>query len=229
MGVNLAELRTRSLEHADMISGSFVGGATDGGDELRRYINASAAELHGILTLRFEDQFVDPSPTTFSLTGSANTYSLPSDFLKLRGLDYDVGGEWRPVHSFQWEERGRFTSGGAVTRRRLNRRYRIMGSSLYLVPATDCAGDYSFHYCPRFTKLVAETDELPDGMVQGGWDEYIVVDAAIKMGLKEETDVSGLMAQKRALIERVEREAANRDASEQETIADVYAEGNDWL
>ncbi len=226
--VTLADLRTRVLERADMLSGSGVigGGASDGGDHLRSLINASGQELHGLLTARFEDAFVDPTPTLFSVTGSANVHSLPSDFLKARGVELSVGGEWRPVHSFKWEDRGRFATTSASLRgSRSSRRYRLMGNSIYLVPEASAAGDYRMWYCARFAKLVGEQDELPDGMVQGGWDEYIVVDAAIKCRDTEESDVSVLMAQKQALIQRVELEASGRDASEQGGVTDVVGFG----
>lgn len=220
MSVTLADLKTRALEKADMVSSSFVTPT-----ELRGYINASGAELHGILTLRFEDQFVSPTPTQFTLTGSSNVQSLASDFYKLRGVDRMSGADWVPVRSFQWEERGAWNRSSSVVDGR-GVRCRVVGSSLYLVPESAAAGTYRYWYCPRWTDLTSDSDVLPDGMTQGRWDEYIAVDVAIKCLMKEDTDVSALMVQKRALLERVEREASNRDASEQERIVDVHSD--DW-
>jgi len=53
-----------------------------------------------------------------------------------------------------------------------------------------------------------------------GWTEYIIVDAAIKCMQKEESDTSVLMAQKQALIARIEAAAANRDAGNPAVVSD---------
>jgi hypothetical protein len=54
-----------------------------------------------------------------------------------------------------------------------------------------------------------------------GWEEYVIVDAAIKAMLKEESDASALMAQKQALLKRLEDMAANRDANQPITVSDT--------
>jgi len=56
-----------------------------------------------------------------------------------------------------------------------------------------------------------------------GWDEYIIVDSAIKMLVKEEQDVTGLMVQKNMLKERMITESQNRDAGEPQTVTDVVS------
>ena len=56
-----------------------------------------------------------------------------------------------------------------------------------------------------------------------GWEEYIIVDSAMKCLQKEESDVSVLFAQKNALIQRIEAAAENRDAGEAECVQDMEA------
>tara|TARA_R110000824_G_scaffold362239_1_gene550158 strand:+ start:105 stop:971 length:867 start_codon:yes stop_codon:yes gene_type:complete len=56
-----------------------------------------------------------------------------------------------------------------------------------------------------------------------GWDEYIIIDSAIKMLLKEEADVTALLLQKNQLRERIITESQNRDAGEPETVTDVVS------
>ncbi len=73
--------------------------------------------------------------------------------------------------------------------------------------------------------VVSGGDQI-DGV--NGWEEYIVVDAAIKALQKEESDVSVLMAQKAALTRRIEGAAANRDAGSPLSVTDAYATGNWW-
>jgi hypothetical protein len=73
--------------------------------------------------------------------------------------------------------------------------------------------------------LVLDADTF-DGI--SGWEEYIVVDAAIKMLNKEESDVGVLSKEKDRLVLRITAASANRDIAEPEPIADVYAEDDDY-
>lgn len=58
-----------------------------------------------------------------------------------------------------------------------------------------------------------------------GWEEYIVLDAALKAMGKEESDVSLIAQQKMAMHQRLIDMAANRDAANPSTVADVsYSE-----
>jgi hypothetical protein len=54
-----------------------------------------------------------------------------------------------------------------------------------------------------------------------GWEEYIIVDSALKGMGKEESDVSLLAQQKLAMIKRLQDMANNRDAGNGSTVADV--------
>lgn len=54
-----------------------------------------------------------------------------------------------------------------------------------------------------------------------GWDEFVVVDAAIKALQRQELDTSTLMAQRAILKERVEEMAHPRDANRPSRIQDV--------
>jgi len=61
-----------------------------------------------------------------------------------------------------------------------------------------------------------------------GWLEYVITDAAIKAGQKEESDTTTLQYQKQALIKRIEAAAENRDAGSPATIADVQWTNGTW-
>lgn len=65
-----------------------------------------------------------------------------------------------------------------------------------------------------------------DGL--SGWDEYVVIDAAIKARVKEESDPSVLLQQKGAFIDRIEAAAENRDAGQPQQVTDVTYAGGNW-
>jgi len=53
-----------------------------------------------------------------------------------------------------------------------------------------------------------------------GWEEYIIIDSAIKAKDKEESDTSVLMSRKAEIVRRMESEAENRDAGSPSTVGD---------
>jgi hypothetical protein len=56
-----------------------------------------------------------------------------------------------------------------------------------------------------------------------GWDEYIIIDSAIKIMIKEEADATALLLQKNQIKERIITESQNRDAGEPEVVTDVVS------
>lgn len=73
-------------------------------------------------------------------------------------------------------------------------------------------------------KMFAYTTQI-DGI--SGWEEYVVVDAAIKIMGKEESETSALMIRKNDLKKRIQDIAANRDPGTAARTADVSS-GNLW-
>lgn len=216
----LAQLRTRAREHADMISSSFVGTS-----ELDGFINASGGELWDLLMTRYEDYCTTPGYTQFSVTGSNYQEVLPSDFIKLRGLEYEDSGDWVTMRRYTLEDRDRWRDNqwnfGSD-----QRRYIVIGGFtggvISIVPEDAATGTYRYRYVKAWTPLTGSGDSIA---LPNGWEEYIAVDAAIKCKQKEESDASMLMMQKASLLTRIESAATNRDASEQDFISDP---GYDW-
>jgi hypothetical protein len=54
-----------------------------------------------------------------------------------------------------------------------------------------------------------------------GWEEYVIVDSAIKIGIKQENDVSELRIQKADLKARIEAMAEGRDAGQAQHVSDA--------
>lgn len=212
MAVTLSTLRTRVRQQADQENSTFISDS-----ELTVYVNQSAAELHGMLTTLYEDYYL--TTVDFSLS-TVNTYTLPTDFYKLRGLDYSLGGDWVTVPRFAFEDRNRFQTRYQRGDLESWRMFRLMQGALYVIPEDDFAGDYRLWYTLAYTHMTSDSDTLSDLM---GWDEYVVVDAAIKCLQKEESDASLLMARKAELKRRIEGEASSRDASGPEGITLVGA------
>jgi hypothetical protein len=222
MTISLAELKQQARQRADMVNSNFVDDV-----ELTGYINNSIAELHDILCEAYgSDYFVLSVEDT--IVSNQSDYTLPTDFYELKGVDIRVNNDaWLTVRRFNFNERNRDSDFNVwdfagVT----NVRYRLVGNKLKFSPVPDRNATYRLWYVPVATKLVNDTDTLDD---LNAYSEYVIVDAAIKMMQKEESDVMFLAAQKTALEKRIRDKSLNRDAGQAGTVSDIYAENDDYF
>lgn len=209
----LENLRTRVRQRADMVYSKFVSDS-----ELNSYINESAKDLYDLLVGSNEDYYTILS----NITVTGGTYSLPSDFYKLRGLDWsgDGGQNWCRVKRFNFLERDKY-NGPRSDFLRAPVMYQIVGNSLRFMPEEQAPGSYRLWYIPTLTSMSANSDTL-EGV--NGWEEYVVIDAAIKCLAKEESDTRALMQAKNEIFERVSQLSAERDYDGPDQIADVTRE-----
>ena len=277
--VSLSELRQLTRQRADNENSQFV---TD--TELTRYLNNSWGELYNLIIENFNEDYFTTSHS-FSLTSGTDSYSLPSDFYKSRGVDLVVTStESVPLRRYNWAERTR----NSVTVRARDYRYRIQQGSIIFTPLPSTNDSIKIFYIPDPRKLESVT---PSGVTRGttttytvsshsfvaddvvnvsgfladdynsqqtvqsvtsttivtdlnssalsdptligtvesvfdfysGWDEYVIIDSAIKILIKEEADVTALLLQKNQMRERIITESQNRDAGEPQTVTDVVS------
>ncbi len=228
----LGAVRLAAQQRADMINNNFV--TTQ---EWNDYINHSYTELYDILVQVYGDDYFMATPFLFQTDGrTPGFYPLPSDFYKLMGVDLGLGTQspnnnpngWLTLKKFMFISRNRHIFGDVqVSSLGLSDlKYRIEGQNLEFIPQPSSNQTIRLRYIPRPITLLADSDIL-DGI--SGWDEYVIVDSAIKAMQKEESDVSILMAQKAALLKRIESAASNRDAGQPEVVSDVRGMyGSDW-
>lgn len=221
MSITLAQLKSQARDRADMANSQFVSDS-----ELVNYINGSIAELHDLLIAAYDNEYFI-TEYTFSTVSGTDSYALPADFYKLRGIDSRVGtDQWFTLQPFNFNERNSKNELLSYLAYGNNFRYRIMGSDLVFSPVPQGVYNIKLWYIPVATKLSSDSDTLND---LNQFSEYVIVDAAIKMANKEEADVSVLAAQKAELKRRIEVMAQNRNADKSESISDIYAENLDYL
>lgn len=214
--ITLAELKAQSRQRSDMEESEFVSDS-----ELTTYINSSIAELHDLLIASYCDDYI-MEEHQFTSDGTSIAYALPADFYKVRGVDVQYGSQWVTVKRFNFNMRNQQANQVALTfLGQPDVQYRLVGSEIRFSRVPDGTAQFRIFYHPVAVKLVADSDEFDD---VNQYSEYVVVDAAIKMLQKEESDVQVLFAQKEALRQRIIAMAANRDANEPASVSDVYAE-----
>lgn len=217
--VTLAQLRTRARQRADMENSGFVSDS-----ELNAYVNASYAELYDLLVSKFGEDYFVASPHSITTTSNTEDYSLPGDFYKLLGVDFKLDSRnWASLKRFEFTERNLFASG--VNPYINIFRYRILGNSLRLTPMPEANETLRVWYVPLPTTLSSDSDSF-SGI--NGFEEYVVIDAAIKMLNKEESDPSALMAEKAAIKLRIEQMAEARDEGQASTVQDTQNMSNNF-
>lgn len=226
--MSLGQLRLASQQRADRVNSNFVTKA-----EWNSYINQSAFELYDLLVTTFEDYYV-AAPFVFQTDGSTDRYDLSvlvPDFYKLLGVDSglnETGNAYWTVKKFDFIARNRylFPQMTSTYLGPFNLQYRLLGSTkLMFIPQPSAGTFIKLWYVPRMTELLADTDIL-DGV--SGWVEYVIIDAAIKALQKEESDVSVLMAQKQAMLDRIQTTAMNRDIGQPDTVSDTRSRSEAW-
>ena len=276
--VSLSDLRLLARQRADMENSQFISD-----DEWRRMINRSYAELYDLVvtSANSEDYFLKSD--TISLVSGTDSYDLPADFYKMRGVDINSGGTSTPLRRYNFSQR----NVGSLYAIASDMRYHVQGSKIFFNPTPSTTDTVTLWYIPSPKKFLEYTvtaitrgtstmwttgahnfvvDDLLDGVnflvaanynvnqkvtavgtntvttdlnsagladptffgeiesrydFYSGWDEYVIVSAAISALIKEEADVSALFAIKQQLSDRIIAVSEMRDLGEPTTVTDV--------
>jgi len=205
VATTLLQFRDQVRDRADLVADNFVLDAT-----LTTWINKSIAELYDLLIQASEDWYLASAPVTVNSGGVS--FPVPTGMIRWRGLDRRIGGtDYTHVKKGVFRERLTYTEP----------RYILAGGTVYIYPTTSAPGTYLQWYVPVFTPLAADGDTF-DGI--NGWEEYVIVDVAIKCRVKGEEDASDLFTAKAIQRARIQTMAASRDGSEAPRITDVHAD-----
>lgn len=211
----LAQLRAEVRDRADIENSQHI---TDA--QITRYINQSAASLHAMMAETCEDWFLTREATTApaaSTGASAGTteIALQASFYKIIAVEAQVGGRFVRLQRWGWQEHAGLTetdtTGGPYY-------YRIAEGYYVITPDVPTGTALRTYYIPAFSDLSADADTY-DG--RDGWEEWVVLDAAIKCMVKEESDVRPLVAEREKLEARLVRQMQNRDVGRPPKVADV--------
>jgi hypothetical protein len=185
--------------------------------EIQDYLNSSISELHDYMVKSYEDYFVSEQTYNAPLaTGGAN---LPDDFYKALGVDYESGGITSTLKAYSFTERNVYNTPYAVIDRLAEPMYKIEGTKIKLIPGNSQSGTITLHYVPLATQFSSTVTEIEN--VIPGYEEYVVVATAIRMLMKEESDVSVLERERQQLASRIIRAISPRDVSGSFAIRDV--------
>jgi len=184
--------------------------------ELDVYINEAIADLRDKMISKVGDDYF-AAETTINLLSSTDTYALPSDFYKV--LYVEIKGDdgyFYKMRRFEVSERNFGAS--PINYYIPDIRYRLRANNIVFTPQNLMGGrQVRLTYVPIPTELVNNNDTLQG---YNGWEAYVIVYAARKALVKEESDTGQLDAELVKLDQRMEAMTDNRDGSEPNRIAD---------
>lgn len=164
-------------------------------DRVLEYANQSYARLYGMLVQARGHVYYERQGSL--TTTNATMYTLPEDFWQMRVVSINYGGFKRTIQPFMPKEGPRWSETA--------------------VPA-DIVIDY--RYTPSPPRLGLGASQIVDGVA--GWEEWIVLDATIKILAKEESDTTDLKQQRADLQMQIEQLAGDRDAGTADRVVDVH-------
>lgn len=224
--VTLAALRTRAQQAADMENAKIVSTA-----EWNSYINYGAQRLYDILVSKFGEEYAVKS-AVLNIVSGTDTYDLPTDFYRARGVDVQVGSRALSCKRFIFRDRNKYNwaavNWGGINGTPL---YMLQGSKIRFMPVPNVTGGVvTLWYIPTLQVLVhgagdwasvplTNDDDALDDV--NGYSEFIVLEAAIHAKLKEDTDAQQLMARRQEVLDWIEVSAAQRDAGEPMFIGQI--------
>ena len=145
--------------------------------------------------------------------------ALPADFYKLVAVDVPGSdGQWHSLHPYHHAERNRYRN--LASGRVEDVRYRLRGlTTLELVPTLPSAVQGELRYIPLLATMTADGDAV-DFL---GWEEWLVLHAAMKCKVKAEQDTSGLEKLLGLQEKRIIEAAPQRDTGGLVYVADTYS------
>lgn len=217
----LVLLRAEVRQRADIEGDPHV---TDA--EVDRFINQSCAALHAICVDVNEGWFrAEQAFTSTPGTETIMLQTLIAGFYKLTNVEIQAQGLWAKLGRATDEERTRLRGYPGAPRGYQMRRAQDGKVALVLVPVPDAAYSITVGYISAFADLSADGDTF-DGA--DGWEEWVVLDAAIKCMSKEESDTRTLQTE-RALVEtRIKQQLAQPDLDHPPVVRDTARDG-DWM
>jgi hypothetical protein len=193
---------------------------------LTRMINQSIARLERKLADHDEDLVVKSTPGTVNTVAGTERYALPSDFYKLIGApEVNLGNGPQQLKRWSWDERPSYLDASGWSPN-APVSYRLYGrDQISFLPIPSAVHAVTVHYVPTPTQLAADAD-FYDG--RAGWEEWVIVDVAMKIEIKAERDIAELRAERDELWADITRSAKSLDQGAPDRVRETSNDYDGW-
>ena len=199
--------------------------------EIIDHINQGICEWHDLVRLTTWGGQFYRSQAVVVTTAGQSSYSLPATFASMLSVDCALtgGNLVGNVYPYPEEDRNRFRSfpGAGSLLPGQPMYYQIQAGNIAFIPVPLGGYTVTLNFVPTAQILVSGTDVLD---TFNGWEEFIVLDAAIKCLVKDgQTDIIPLLAgMKASQTARIQKAANSRDMGAAECVHDVVGHHSPW-
>lgn len=211
--ITLQELRDSCKDRADMVNSTRIPDST-----WLEYINKSKDRLYDRIISAYDSEYYTISQD-ISVVNGTNTYALPNDYYKTVLLEYVIDSTHSyPLKKFFFNEKNAGVLPLGYRRYGTNLKYREVADNLILHPTPTANCTLRLWYIPLATNLTEDDDELKGF---NGWEEWIILDVAIKAARSEETDTKDLERDLARINEDLLKMIQNRNIGQTGKIQNV--------
>jgi hypothetical protein len=224
--LTLTELQTRVRQRADLaLSDQFIPTS-----ELTIYINLALSKMWDLALENDGQSFIPYTDVPFTApTTAPNIYALPNAYkvLSVQLWDSVAGGVRRPIFPAMETQIPGLMSQQASANITFGAMYRLSGGfglastaglQLQLFPPPLTNTVLQVRYVPPAPTLVNDTTPV---MFPNGWEEFVVLEAAIKCIGKEDGDTRELQRQRDEMAESIRTASSSLDRGSPERVQDV--------
>ena len=197
----------RIRELADIEGTSGVAYMSDA--KLLAYANASRGVWHGMVCQADPERYATSGDIT--ATGAAS-YSLPADYFATLFVEEVDGTNRRELSRLMPHERNKFGNAAGD-----GQGYWVFGGTIRLVPIP-ASGTYRHWYVTHAEEFATGSDTV-DGV--NGWEEWIWLDVAIKVLLRQRSDIGQLVAARDGIAREILAAAADRVKGDPSHVVEV--------
>ena len=173
------------------------------------FIKQSIAYLSSLVAGGDQDHFLND--VTITASGTEHL-TLNPDVHQVRGVDWrpDISSDWVTIQSFNFIQRNSrqnsisdyWFSGQAEAKYT----FRPWGDHIKIIPQAESTDQFRIWYVPSFSLTLTSSFNFFND-----WDEFVIVDVAIKMKEKDEEDVSILQVERVRLENKIKEDAQRRN------------------
>lgn len=212
----MARLRTLTNLLDDLRKRADIENVTDRfpDSELTEYLNQSIARLYSSLDMM--DHSYYQTSTTIPTVDNTSSYSLPSNFWHLKRATLTFQGKpytlrrFNPLDTDAIERLGQGNSYPVF--------YELEQDNIIFRPVPAAGYDVTIYYASAPQRLSAGADTF-DGIA--GFEEWVVLNAAVKVRRKNRQDASDLIADAGEVWAWIESTGHDRDVGQPIQVADV--------
>lgn len=223
MGIVLTTVQTildNAIDLADMRNSAFIDVSGTAGTEGIRYANLAWRDLYQKVILSREFYF--STTATITILAGTDSYSLPTDFYKLDGVDLQIDAttdRYLTLSPAMFKERNKYRFGLPLTVAPFGMisKYILIGDKIKFIPKPTQSSVIQLWYTPSPATLttLADTISCPPG-----GDEYMTLFIASAMREKEESDTTRLDAKRQEVLQQLNISLKDRDSGSPHKVID---------